>query len=224
MFATTARSPAESVPTPGPKNSTKRLARSTWRSRWVTASARSVANTPSRIPPVSRTPTTPGTRSITGAPSIAASASSPPTPQASTPIPLTIGVWLSVPISVSGISQFSPSRRSTETTVDRRSRLSVCMMPVPGGWTVRLSIAWLAHFIRRKRSVLRVASRARLRRIESGVPKWSTAIEWSVETSTRITGSSARGSPPAAATPSRAAARSTRAGTQVVSCIMIRDG
>ena len=33
---------------------------------------------------------------------MAASASIPPTPQATTPIPFTIGVWLSVPTRVSG--------------------------------------------------------------------------------------------------------------------------
>jgi hypothetical protein len=38
----------------------------------------------------------------TGWPSIAASASIPPTPQPSTAMPLTMVVWLSVPTSVSG--------------------------------------------------------------------------------------------------------------------------
>jgi len=38
----------------------------------------------------------------TGWPSMAASASIPPTPQPSTPIPLTMVVWLSVPTTVSG--------------------------------------------------------------------------------------------------------------------------
>ena len=38
----------------------------------------------------------------TGWPSIAASASMPPTPQPSTPRPLTMVVWLSVPTQVSG--------------------------------------------------------------------------------------------------------------------------
>ena len=37
-----------------------------------------------------------------GWPSIAASASMPPTPQPSTPIPLIMVVWLSVPNTVSG--------------------------------------------------------------------------------------------------------------------------
>ena len=39
---------------------------------------------------------------MTGWASIAASASIPPTPQPSTPSPLTIVVWLSVPTNVSG--------------------------------------------------------------------------------------------------------------------------
>ena len=36
-----------------------------------------------------------------GWPSAAASASMPPTPQPSTPMPFAVGVWLSVPTSVS---------------------------------------------------------------------------------------------------------------------------
>ena len=38
----------------------------------------------------------------TGWPSMAASASMPPTPQPTTPMPLIMVVWLSVPTSVSG--------------------------------------------------------------------------------------------------------------------------
>ena len=57
---------------------------------------------PSASAPVSLNPTTSGISMETGWPSIAASASIPPTPQPSTPRPLTIVVWLSVPTSVSG--------------------------------------------------------------------------------------------------------------------------
>ena len=57
---------------------------------------------PSIILPVSLKPTTSGISIETGWPSIAASASMPPTPQPSTARPLTIVVWLSVPTSVSG--------------------------------------------------------------------------------------------------------------------------
>jgi hypothetical protein len=55
-----------------------------------------------RIRPVSLKPTTSGMSMEIGWPSIAASASIPPTPQPSTAAPLTIVVWLSVPTSVSG--------------------------------------------------------------------------------------------------------------------------
>ena len=48
------------------------------------------------------TPTTSGVRKYTGWPSMPASASMPPTPQPTTPMPLIIVVWLSVPTSVSG--------------------------------------------------------------------------------------------------------------------------
>ena len=85
--------------------------------------------------PVSRTPTTSGRRSTAACRTCTPSASSPPTPQPSTPMPLIIGVWLSVPSSVSGTTQRSPSRVSNATTVARCSRLIVCMMPVPGGST-----------------------------------------------------------------------------------------
>ena len=52
--------------------------------------------------PVSLKPTTSGMSMEIGWPSMAASASMPPTPQPSTERPLTIVVWLSVPTSVSG--------------------------------------------------------------------------------------------------------------------------
>ena len=47
---------------------------------------------------------------LIGWPSIAASASMPPTPQPSTPSPLTIGVCESVPTSVSG---YASGRRTS---------------------------------------------------------------------------------------------------------------
>jgi hypothetical protein len=54
------------------------------------------------ISPLSLKPTTRGMSIDTGWPSIAASASMPPTPQPSTPRPLTIVVCESVPTQVSG--------------------------------------------------------------------------------------------------------------------------
>ncbi len=52
--------------------------------------------------PLSLKPIISGMNIVTGWPSIAASASIPPTPQPSTPKPLIIVVWLSVPTRVSG--------------------------------------------------------------------------------------------------------------------------
>jgi len=72
------------------------------RSICTTFSTRSVAVVPSTIAPVSLKPTTSGISMETGCPSIAASASMPPTPQPSTARPLTMVVWLSVPTNVSG--------------------------------------------------------------------------------------------------------------------------
>ena len=68
----------------------------------MTVRTRSVAVDPSGSVPVSLKPTTCGTSIETGWPSIAASASIPPTPQPSTPRPLIIVVCESVPTSVSG--------------------------------------------------------------------------------------------------------------------------
>ena len=64
--------------------------------------------TPSRSAPERRTPTTDGVPSSSGSPSMTASASMPPTPKPSTPRPLIIVVWESVPTSVSGTA--TPSR------------------------------------------------------------------------------------------------------------------
>ena len=94
---------------------------------------------PSGSSPSSRKPTTCGISIDTGWPSIAASASMPPTPQPSTPRPLTIVVWESVPTSVSGNAW--PSRVST--TRARYSRFTWWQMPVFGGTTAKFSNAVL---------------------------------------------------------------------------------
>ena len=65
-------------------------------------STRSVAVAPSGSSPRNSKPSTCGMSIDIGWPSIAASASMPPTPQPSTPRPLTIVVCESVPTSVSG--------------------------------------------------------------------------------------------------------------------------
>ena len=103
----------------------------------MTVSTTSVAVTPGWISPLSLNPTTRGISIDTGWPSIAASASMPPTPQPSTPRPLTIVVCESVPTQVSGYA--TPSR--TITVRARYSILTWCTMPVPGGTTLKSSKA-----------------------------------------------------------------------------------
>ena len=137
MFPSVARSARESEPTPGPKYSTNFPTTPVLRRISVTVSTRSVAVAPSRSAPASRKPTTCGTSIESASPSIAASASMPPTPQPRTPSPLTIVVCESVPTSVSG--KATPSR--TSTTRARYSRLTWWTMPVFGGTTRKLSNA-----------------------------------------------------------------------------------
>ncbi len=80
---------------------------------------------------------------LIGWPSIAASASMPPTPQPSTPRPLIIVVCESVPTSVSGYAHVAPSiGRSLITTRARYSRFTWWTMPVSGGTTRKLSNAF----------------------------------------------------------------------------------
>ena len=59
-----------------------------------------------------------------------------------------MGVWLSVPTSVSGQAQDTPSRSAVVTTAARRSMLIVCMMPVPGGKTRKPARVPEAHFMK----------------------------------------------------------------------------
>ena len=65
-------------------------------------STRSVAVQPSASRPCSLNPTTGGSSIEMGWPSMQASASIPPTPQPSTPSPLIMVVWESVPTNESG--------------------------------------------------------------------------------------------------------------------------
>ena len=102
MLAMVARSARPSSSRPGPQNSTNLPTTPRARSISVTVSTRSVAVAPSRSRPESLKPMTSGSSIEIGCPSIAASASIPPTPQPSTARPLTMVVWLSVPTSVSG--------------------------------------------------------------------------------------------------------------------------
>ncbi len=102
MLAIVARSASGRAARPGPKNSTNLPTTPRLRSIWVTVSTRSVAVAPSFSLPTSLKPTTSGISMEIGWPSMAASASMPPTPQPSTAKPLTMVVWLSVPTRVSG--------------------------------------------------------------------------------------------------------------------------
>ena len=131
MFPIVARLAAGTAATPGPKNSTNVPTTPTERSSSAMVSTRSVAVLPSGSWPASRTPITFGMSMLTGWPSIAASASMPPTPQPSTPRPLTIGVCESVPTRVS--QNATPS--SANTTRARCSMLTWWQIPVPGGTT-----------------------------------------------------------------------------------------
>ena len=103
MLAMVARSGTERLATPSPKNSTNLPTTFSLRRISVTASTRSGRREAfARSLPVNSKPTTSGIRKYTGWPSMAASASMPPTPQPTTPMPLIIVVWLSVPTSESG--------------------------------------------------------------------------------------------------------------------------
>ena len=223
MLATTARLPADSVATPGPKNSTNSPDTPIWRSRCVTVSARSVASAPGGRAPVSSTPITSGMRSMVGMPNMTVCASSPPTPQPSTPMPLIMGVWLSVPIIMSGAAQRSPPRSSSRTSTASCSRFNVCMMPVPGGW---MRTPRSAGGPAQEAVALAVAADL-VADVDAGRVRaaWtSTASEWSTDTSTGSVGLSRAGSAPASASASRMAAISTSAGVLVVSCISTRPG
>ena len=103
---------------------------------------RSVAVVPSGSSPVRRRPTTGGTSIVSGCPSMAASASMPPTPHPSTPRPLTMVVWESVPTRVSGKARPSSVANTTRA---RYSRLTWWQMPVPGGTTRKPSKACWAQ-------------------------------------------------------------------------------
>ena len=102
MLPSVARSAMVRWVRPGPKNSTNFPTTPRARSIWVTVSTRSVAVTPSLSLPASLKPITSGKVIDIGWPSMAASASMPPTPQPSTDRPLTMVVCESVPTSVSG--------------------------------------------------------------------------------------------------------------------------
>ncbi len=192
MFPIVARSASGRLETPWPKYSTNFPTTPVWRRICVTVRTRSVAVAPSRSAPVRRKPTTCGTSIETDSPSIAASASIPPTPQPRTPSPLIIVVWESVPRSVSG--KACPFRAST--TRPRYSRLTWWTIPVSGGTTLRSSNACWPHRRNAYRSRFRSYSRSVLCRIARRLAKSSTWTEWSMTSSAGSCGFVFDASPP----------------------------
>ena len=102
MFEIVALSPTVKFSTPSPQNSIKLPTTFFSLNSFVICKTKSVDVIPSFKVFFKLTPTTSGTVIGIVLPSIDISASTPPTPQPITPIAFTIGVWLSVPIQVSG--------------------------------------------------------------------------------------------------------------------------
>src|SRR5207247_1674198 len=192
MFPIVARSATGSLSSPWPKYSTNFPTTPVSRRIWVTVRTRSVAVAPSGSSPMSLKPTTCGTSIDTASPSIAASASIPPTPQPRTPRPLIIVVCESVPTSVSGNAR--PSRDST--TRARNSRLTWWTMPVFGGTTLKLSNPPCPQRRNAYRSLFRSNSSSTFRSIASRDANSSTCTEWSMTSSTGMSGLIALGEPP----------------------------
>ena len=125
MLAIVARSSTERWSRPSPKYSTNFSTTPRFLSICVQVSTRSVAVTPSLSLPLKPKPITSGITMATGWPSMAASASMPPTPQPRTPSALTMVVWLSVPTQVSGKAcSVLPAAGLVHTDCARYSRLT----------------------------------------------------------------------------------------------------
>ena len=163
---------------------------------------------------------------LTGCPSIAASASMPPTPHPSTPSPFTIVVCESVPTSVSGYAITRPSAPGSvvNTTRARCSRFTWWQIPIPGGTAEKFRNAVCPHFKNAYLSRFRWYSSAAFMSYACAVPNSSTCTEWSITSSAGCSGLIRSGSPPSSRIASRIAARSTMAGTPVKSCISTRAG
>ena len=185
---------------------------------------RSVAVAPTGSSPVILNPTTSGMSIEIGWPSIAASASIPPTPHPTTPSPLIIGVWESVPTRVSGYASAPERSFRVKTTGARCSRFTWWQIPVPGGTTRKLRNDSFPHRRNAYRSPLRPYSFATLSGKAVAAANRSTCTEWSITRSAGISGLIRFGSPPIRFAASRIAARSTSAGTPVKSCRSTRAG
>ena len=161
-----------------------------------------------------------------GWPSIAASASIPPTPQPTTPRPLTIVVCESVPDERVRKRQ-RPAIRvvSRNTTRARYSRLTWWTMPVSGGTALKLLKACWPQRRNWYRSLFRANSSCALRQRGVGpaeVIDLHRVVDDELDRLQRV--DARRGRRPSRATPSRMAARSTTAGTPVKSCSSTRAG
>ena len=199
MLLIVARSAAESAATPSPKNSTNWPTTCALRSMCTACSTTSVAVHMAGGAPVTRTPTTRGSSICSGSPSMAASASMPPTPQPRQPMPLTMVVCESVPTSVSGYrsargrSAAPPvvaagGIASAKTTRESSSRLTWCTMPLPGGTMRKLRNARAAQRSSSKRSPFCSSSAASFATSAPRVPLCSARMLWSMTRSTGISG------------------------------------
>ncbi|GIX48792.1 MAG: hypothetical protein KatS3mg131_3003 [Candidatus Tectimicrobiota bacterium] len=151
-----------------------------------------------------------GTSMYTGWPSITASASMPPTPQPSTPSPLIMVVWESVPTSVSG----TPPRRLLRATTPGQVLQVHLVHDARGrGHHPEVGEGLLAPLQELVALAVALELRSALKANASPVPKRSTCTEWSMTRSTGIRGLMRLGSPPSRAMAERMAARSTTAGT-----------
>ena len=188
-------------------------------------SARSMPEVPAGRLPESLSSVTGGTSMETGCPRAAASASMPPTPQPSTPTPLAVVVWESVPTSVSKHATSEGAlRASVVTTSQKRSMLSWWQIPPPGGTISTFSKERLAHLRKAKRSRLRSASTCWFFSTAQAHSATSAITEWSTTSVQGICGLTRIGSPPRSTIASRIAAKSTNTGTPVKSWNSTRAG
>ena len=101
----------------------------------------------------------------------------PPTPQPSTPNPLTMVVCESVPTTVSGYARKVPSTTRLITTLAKYSIFTWWTIPVPGGTTLNSSNAVCPQRKKRYLSLFRWYSISTFCSKESLVPKRSAITE-----------------------------------------------
>lgn len=144
----------------------------------------------------------------------------PPTPQPTTPRPLIMVVWESVPTTLSGYK----SPLLSKTTRAKNSRLTWWTIPTPGGTILKFSKVDWPHFKNSNLSLFLSNYFSSFCLRDSGVLAKSTWIEWSMTRSTGHCGLTFEASPPSLATASLIAAKSTTKGTPVKSWRITLDG